>query len=477
MADRLINSLPFADQQASGLDALAGAPALMANTLSDIADVRKARPGVGAWDPFPAAVPNASPILSMAALDDTLIFVCADRTLWSITAAGAVTALSDGTVASHLDGVARPQSLSLRTKVVVVGGGAPQSTDGVAVSAHLGGSPPDSIAITGIATRIILAPNDTSGTIRWSDPGDSGHETWDALNFAEAEAKPDVVRNIASNTNELFVFGAETLQVFSPDASVDFAPGRTLNIGLLAPYSLIEVDDQFAFLDRERRFVLTDGRSFSDEASVLSKPIESVLRGMTTVDDCWGFRMRTDRWDACVWFFPTEGRGFIWNRRNRGWSEWRQWGSTGWTTPSITSAYYWPEQNVFLVGLSTGQIAKLDADAHTDLGSPIKVVLITGFVDHGTNNKKKSISAKFVFKRGETAQSGTAPQVRIYRRDNEGAWLSPTIRTLGLAGDYDPDVEIRSSGIYRRRQWRVEFDANAGFTFVKATEEIVVLND
>jgi len=45
-----------------------------------------------------------------------------------------------------------------------------------------------------------------------------------------------------------------------------------------------------------------------------------------------------------------------------------------------------------------------------------------------------------------------------------------------LAGDYDPVIEIRSSGIYRLRQWKIEFTADAGFTFVKATEEIQVLD-
>jgi len=243
----------------------------------------------------------------------------------------------------------------------------------------------------------------------------------------------------------------------------------------LAPYSLIDVDDAFAFLDRARRFVLTDGRSFSDERSVISKPIESVLRGLTTVDDCWGFRMQNDRWDACVWFFPTDGRGFIWNRRNGGWSEWRAWGSTGWTTPTITSALYWPEQNVFLVGLENGQIAKLDTNAFTDLGGPIKVELVAGFMDNGTRNRKKCIAAKFAFKRGQTAQNGTAPKVRISWRDDLGPFGEPTVRDLGLAGDFSPIIEIRSCGVYRQRQWRIEYTADADLTLVGATVETQTL--
>lgn len=472
-----IAQLPFAEQQASGLDALSGAAALAANALVDIAQTLKVRPGISAWSGFPMTIPNASPVMGMAALGTSLIYVTSDGRVWACNGAGVVTELSTPIATTKLEGSLRPQLLSLRSQVVIVAGGAPQAADETS-SARLGGSPPDSISIAGIATRIVLAPNDTSGTFRWSGLGDSpGHTTWDALEFNEAEAKPDPIAAIATNTNELFAFGTETLQVYSPDPTVSFAAGRTLNIGLLAPHSLVTVDDQFAFLDRERRFVLTDGRSFSDEGSVLSKPIESVLRGIGTVDDCWGFRLRNDRWDAAVWFFPTEGRGFIWNRRSRGWSEWRAWGFGGWQTPAIASAYYWPEANVFLVGLDTGQIAKLDSEATTDLGDPIKVELVTGFVDHGSDNQKKNDLVTLVFRRGATAQVSTAPRVYVSWRNDLGAFCAPSVIDLGRAGDYDPTVELRSLGLYRRRQWKIEYTGDAGFTFIGAREQFQTLEN
>jgi hypothetical protein len=470
-----IVSIPFTDQQASGLEALAGAPPLMGNSMTDVAGTRRARPGVSAWSGFPSVIPHASAVVCMATLGTTLIYVCEDRTIWASEGGAAASLTSTIDSASVLDGLLRPQALSLRDKVVFVGGGVPQTTTGVGVAARLGGSPPAMVSIAGIATRIVGVPYDASGTFVWSDPGDSGHSTWDALNFAEAEARPDPLQAVTSNTNELIAFGTQTLQAFSPDANVGFAPGRALNLGLLAPYSIIDVDDQFAFLDRERRFVLTDGRTFSDEGSVISKPIESVLRGLGTVDDCWGFRMRTDRWDACVWFFPTEGRGFIWNRRNTGWSEWRAWGDTGYTSPNITSALYWPEQNVFLVGLETGQIAKLDASASTDLGQPIKVELVSGFQDFGSFNRKKIVATRFKFRRGQTAQSGTAPKVRFSWRDAPGAWKQPVVRDLGLAGDFEPVITLRSLGVTRQRQFRIEYDASSDFTLIGAQAEVETL--
>lgn len=475
-----IEPLPFAAQQASGLEELAGAPRLSVNALTDLSGATRARPGIAAWSGFPTTIPNVGgsvgAVMAMTVYNNQVVYATEDRNLFVCDGAGGVTALSSIAADTKIDGFLRPQLLSLRTKVVAVGGGAPQSTDAASLSFRLAGSPPNLTTIAGIATRIVGSLNDSSGKFQWSNLGDSGHSTWDSLNYSEAEAKPDVLQAVATNTNELFAFGAETLQVYAPDPIQGFATGRALNIGLLAPYSLITVDDQFAFIERERRFVLTDGRSFTED-SILSKPIEATIRDMTTIEDAWGFRMRVDRWDVPTWMLPTEGKGLMWNRRSNTWSEWRAFDSSGYAAPEVTAALHWPEANLFLVGLSTGQIAKLDADTYTDLGSIIKVEMVSGFIDHATDNIKKHISTKFVFRRGMTAQSGSAPLVQISYRDSLGAYSTPTLFSLGLAGDYDPVVEMRSEGVYRRRQWKLEFTSQAELSFVGAREEYQVLDN
>lgn len=468
-----VEEIPFNAGQASGMEQLAGAPPAMINSLTDLGGVRRPRPGIATWSGFPSTIPHASPVDAMAVFDGYVVYVTRDRKLWAALD-GTVLSLSDATPTTKLDGGTRPVLLPTRTRLIAVGGGVPQKWSGTGLSARLGGSPPTMSFISGIATRLVGSVADTSGIIRWSGLGESvGHETWDALNFTEAEARPDPLVAVADNTNELFAFGSKTLQVFSPDPTVGFAPGRALNLGLLAPGSFIAVDDTFAFLDSERRFVITDGRSFSDE-NVISKPIEATLRPLTAAD-CWGFRMRLDRWDACVWMFPTDGIGYIWNRRSGSWSEWRAFWETGYGAPNITSALAWPEQNLFLVGLSTGQIARLDSMAHTDLGEVLKVELVSGFVDRGTDNYKQCQAVKFTFRRGQTA--GEAPVVQISYRDGLGPFSSPATFSLGQPGDYTPTVEMRSEGTYRRREWKLEYTSDADLSFVGAREQFRVLEN
>ncbi len=467
-----VEPIPFGETQATGLEQLAGASPLSANAMTDGTGTVRQRPGIATWTDFPSTIPNASAVVGMVPWGDYLVYITEDRNIYAWFGSGLVAALSDGTTATMLDGTERPVLLPLRTKVVIAGGGEPQKWEGVGFSARIGGSPPRMRHVAGIATRIAGTPADVSGRIVWSGLGDSGHEDWDAYNYTEAEAKHDPLAALWDNTNELFAFGTETLQVFSPDPLLGFATSRAVNIGLGAPHSVIRADDTFVCLDRYRRFLATDGRGFEDVSSQLLK---RSLDAYSEVSDAFGARMQLDGWDACVTFFPTVGKGLIWERNANRWSEWRAWGSSGWAAPAITSAVHWPEKNLYLVGLSTGQIARLDTSTYSDLGQPLKVELVTGFQSRGTNAHKHCQAVRFVFKRGIGSYGATAPQVAVSWRDDLGAFCRQTAFSLGAAGDYDPVVEIRSAGRYRQRQWKLEFDSAAELSFVGAEETFEVM--
>jgi len=465
-------ALPFADTQASGLEQLGGASPLSVNSFVDDTGTIRQRPGISAWDEFPSAIPNASAVTAMCPWGEYLVYATEDRKLFAWIGEDTVLSLSDATAATQLAGPDRPVFLPLRTKVVVTGGGAPQKWTGLGLSARLGGSPPSLTHVAGIATRIVGSVADVSGIFRWSGLGDTAHETWDALNYAEAESKHDRLVALHENGGEIFAFGSRTVEVHVPDPYTGFARSRALDIAPIAPYSITPVDANFFMFERLRRFVMTDGRGFDD---VSSKFLKRTLDAYSTVDDAWGVRLQIDQWDACVTFFPTEGKGLIFDLNTSRWAEWRAFGSSGWQSINITSAVAWPERNLLLVGLSTGQIAKLDASAYTDLSNPIKVELVTGFVSHGTKAWKLNRSTRFMFKRGVGSYGGTAPQVAISWRDDGGAFCPQTMVSLGTAGDYDPIVEIHSSGTYRQRQWKLEYDSSAELAFIGAEEDFEVL--
>ena len=335
---------------------------------------------------------------------------------------------------------------------------------------RLGGSPPDASHVAYQAQRIIcneLTDDSTDGLIRFSDSrGDAGQELWDALGFVRAEARADGIVGLFTNSNELYVFGERSLQVFSPDANAILAPQRSLNRGCAAGYSIIEADEAMIWLDEKRRFLSSDGRG----ADELSASISRTLDNIVTVSDCFGFRWMADQYDVLCWVFPSDGRTFA-LQGGGGWAQWHGWSnSEGHTLLPITSHYYWPEQNLHLVGLETGGIAKLDSAAYDDLGDTIKAEVLTGFINRGSDAYKHCEMVRFVFRRGQTSSESTEPVVLLSWRDNLGAFCSPVQLTLGIANEPVFVVEKRSLGTYRSRQWKLEFTDAVDYVLARCEE-------
>lgn len=466
-----VEAIPFGATQESGNEQLAGASPLAVNVLIDGKGAIRRRPGLATWDGFPTTIPEAESVDGIATFDDEVYWVNSSRRIYKTDPTTATaTNLSTGGPTSFLAGTGRPVFAETQFRLVIAGGSAAEKVDSGATAAErLGGSPPNSTQIVALASRLVsddLTSSSTVGHMRFTRVGDSGNETWDALDFVTAEARPDPIVALRENSNELFVLGESTVQVFSPDPTTVLAPGRTVNRGCIAAASVVVFDEQLAWLDEFRRFVVSDGRS----VNVISDPIASTLKEIETVTDCWGFHARVDAYDVLVWVFPSDGRSFCW-QIGGGWSQWQGWNG-GHTVFPAKSHCFWSDQDVDLVGLSTGQIAKLDPDATTDLGDTIKAEIVTGFLSHGTDAHKSCDAARFTFKRGEATT--TAPQVLLSWRDDTGAYCNPIRMDLGTTGDTIFTVEKRSLGTYRRRQWKLEFTDAADFVLAGAEEVFTV---
>src|SRR5262249_41930554 len=153
-----------------------------------------------------------------------------ERAIYDIGAGSAIR-LSNGGSPSGLNGSARPIFAETEMIVAVAGGadmqkiilGPPEST------LRLGGSPPQATHVTANQSRLLanhLAATSSRTIVRFSDIAQgtityAGLETWTLgvgdAGFFTAEADPDPIVALASNSNEVFTFGSKTLQVFGSD--------------------------------------------------------------------------------------------------------------------------------------------------------------------------------------------------------------------------------------------------------------------
>ncbi len=465
--------IPFAAGEAAGLSELSGAQPMLWNVLPDPAGALHVRPGIRAYSDFGTSPnPNVAVIGSFVWRGNLLI-VFEDRSLWAMTAPGSFLNL-----AYNLGGTGRPIWTYDSTRVVVTGGGAPAQWQGAGPAADLApgalmpdGSPLALTHIAYLAQRFIGNDNNNSGIAQWTPPGPGNHTSWPLVGpyFAEAEAAPDPLIALYSNSNEAYLFGTETTQVYVPDPSIAFSVAATQSVGCSAAYSVINTDTDFAWLDNDRRLIQSNGRTFN----VLSSPgMAKDIANLTTISDCWGARIKFQTWDLLAWSFPTEKRTIYYDRITQKWGEFRSMDADGeWIAWLPTSYMYWPERNLHLVGLDDGTIGELTMEATTDNGLTLRGLSRTGFGDAGTFNRKTCQRVDFQLRRDQAVGSSTTdPRIEYRSRDSLGTW-NPS-DSIALGGSYQPVVTKWAKGQFRQRQHEISFTNASDFVLAGATMSI-----
>lgn len=472
--------IPFTNQQASGIEPLAGATPMAMNVVVDPSGAVSRRPGIRAYAEAPDGVIASAGIDGLFCTDDGVLLatsVSPSRKLFRVANGTAVQ------VSDSLSGDLRPTFAQTEMLVVVAGGWDVLKYERAAKTAeNLGGPPPRASHIIAHASRLLANDVEVDKTkVRYSDVAIgtttyAGHEDWSfapPAGFFTAEARPDNVVAIHENTNNVFIFGQGTTQVYGPDASAVYLPEATREVGCRSPYSIIKQDQAFAWLDNYRRIQISDGRSYKD----ISAPIAKTLDAVTSPEEGFGYRVQTGNTDALVWTFPTDGRTFVY-QAGSGWGQWGSWdpANANYAPFTVMSHFYRSDTNVNVVGTVDGLIGEMTHEALTDFGEPIRAHIDTGFVSRGTDRPKHCKCVYLTFRRGETT-GAVGPQAWLSYRDRPGAWEPPIPIDLGGSADTHPVLTFRSLGTYRRRQWRFEFTGTDELTLVSALEDFEVLEN
>lgn len=475
-------SIPFGNREGSGLPEEAGASPVSVNVLADQLGAVHRRPGLRTRAGLVSTAFALAPISGIWVTNAGDVYAVDEagalRNIYRVTASAANLSL---TGPEKLLGNARPAFAETEALLAIAGGDQMQKVVfATGTSSRLEDTaspsdPPKASHVVANQSRLLANDSDNPNFLRFSDlaAGTSytGHEYWlmagiGTSGFVAADARPDPIMAVWDNLNEVFVFQPRTLQVYAPDALAVYALASTRQIGCSAAHSVIPLEQAFAWLDEQRRFIQSDGRS----VQVLSQPIAQTLRNLTTVSDCFGYRFNEGFADVLVWTFPTDGITFAY-QQGVGWSRWAGW-TGNWTTFPVTSHQVNTDGN--LVGLNDGRIGELSSQVSTDYGEPIRAFTETGFINHGTDLGKLCKCVRISLRRGRTV-STSAPQARLVWRDRPDVEAGSIPISLGAGGDTEVVIPFYSLGVYRSRQWSFEFTGTEELVLVSAKEEYEVL--
>lgn len=476
-------TIDFGPRQDSSSEELGGASPYAINVVIDSKGVVSKRPGISTYSVAPSTVVDSEGIIGLYSTNDSQLFAVGGpsnaRNIYKI-ASGSANSLSP-LPDNKLNGLSRPTFTETEVFLILTGGQNIQKVKlSDLVSSRLLGDPPLSSHVTANSSRLLANDVTVDKTkVRFSGISQgtvdtSGHETWELGNdddggFFTAEARPDNVVAISENTNEIFVWGSDNVQVFVPDSSLIFAPAATREYGCLAPYSIIKREQEFFWLDQHRRFVYSDGRQFEE----IGKQVKKQLDALVNPSDCFGFRVLIGGQDCFCWSFIQDQLTLCFSP-GAGWSTWSGWDSSQsqFKKLNVLSSHIRRDGGVNVVGTYDGKIGKFDLDTYSDLGELVVAQTASGFIDRGSPNRKICRRIQIEGRRGQTSTSSLG---RLEWRDDAGHWNGPIFIDFGSTGDYRITKEIRSLGVYNRRQYRFTFSDSANLSLVRVTEDYDIL--
>ena len=276
-----------------------------------------------------------------------------------------------------------------------------------------------------------------------------------ATDIATAEGDPDNLVTLISNRRELWLFGAETIEIWYNSGGSDFPftrfEGGFIERGCAAAFSIAEDDNSLFWLGEDRIFYRADGYT---PQRISQHGIEEALRKYQIVDDACAFiyTMAGHKFYVCT--FPAEDHTWVYDITTGLWHERQSFGMSRWRVSTYVEAY-----GKHLVGdFQDGKIGELDLDTYDEYGSTMQGIATGPSV---YDDRQRIFHHRFELDIeagvGLTSGQGSDPQVWLDWADDGGHTFSERkpFRSMGKIGAYLQRLRWLCLGQSRQRIYRL----------------------
>jgi hypothetical protein len=276
-----------------------------------------------------------------------------------------------------------------------------------------------------------------------------------ATDIATAEGDPDNLVTLISNRRELWLFGAETIEIWYNAGGSDFPfsrfEGGFLERGCAAAFSIAEDDNAIFWLGEDRIIYRADGYT---PQRISQHGIEEAIRKYTIVSDACAFIYTMGGHKFYVCTFPAEDATWVYDITTGLWHERQSVGMGRWRVNTHVEAY-----GKHLVGdFEKGRIGELDLDTFEEYGEVMQGQA-TGPPVYA--DRQRIFHRRFELDidagPGLTSGQGSDPQVWLdYSDDGGHTWSArKPFRSMGKIGTYLTRLRWLRLGSARQRIYRL----------------------
>jgi hypothetical protein len=285
------------------------------------------------------------------------------------------------------------------------------------------------------------------------------------------DAKGDNLLSLTCAWQEAYAWGSAGLEIWQNDGVTPFSPipGAFSEGGIEAPYSIVIANNTvfaLCIIGGARVVVRMQGRA----PVVVSDAIGRVLADMEDVSDAIGDLISVGGLSIYLLSFPSEGQTWAYDYKNDTWTRWGyfQGGEhRQFLGQHSTFAKSWNKH--LIMSRVDGKIYELDRNTYTDDGSEMVSFRRTGWLNHGTYNRK--ICDQFYVK-CKAGGSDIATLLVRWRSEGNAEWSNWMEMKLSPVGKRDFLAKNNRFGMYRSRQYEFRITDNADLVLCGVDVEI-----
>jgi len=354
--------------------------------------------------------------------------------------------------------------------VITTGEGKPYSYDGAVLIQGTDLDLPNASTVTYINRRMVY--DGTGGDVAFADLSDP--LSVNSANVIIAEAKPDDMKAVLAYKQQVYAFGANSIQpmynsgVGNPPYT--FILNATQEIGLDAIHS-IGTNNKFSyFLGSDLIVYQLSGLAINP---VGNPAIGQVIAKYSKTDDAYGMCFTLDNQNFYLLSFPTGNETWLFNEEAGLWTN-LAFGTDG--SQHLISDYQFVYNKNLVADRRNGNIYELDFDTFTDNGSVIQhrrdTIAVNGRTFGRAGAKVFMDRIGIEIETGTSLVSGASQIIMQYSDDNGRTWSSERFQTIGAQGEFRHKLDWFGMGDFYTRMFRFTMSDSIKWVLISADADL-----
>lgn len=300
----------------------------------------------------------------------------------------------------------------------------------------------------------IVFVDDGSGRFFASDLADA--TSYDALDFATAEAYPDNLITLAVDHRQLVLIGERTTEIWYNSGATGFPferiPGGIIEIGGLAKFGVAKQDNSVFWLASDRTFRRLNGGT---PVRVSAHGVEEKWRDYDRVDDAQCFAYTSMGHLFVAVRFPSAQATWIYDATTNEWHERESYLGLPWRAHA---AVEW-QGTTYVQDAITGSVGIVDGLTFTEWNDTLRCEwTYAGLWAGGRSQFHAELEMSLETGVGLSSGQGSEPYITLsYSNDGGRTYTSMPLKSIGRQGEYRTRIRWHRLGSAIHRTYKASF--------------------